>query len=75
MCCAIADRAVSSDNQWIPVAQAARLAEASQGLRNARTIVSLSPQDLAQGSELLNMFQAFLAKALDSSRAGKKSQS
>lgn len=55
--------------------QAARLAEASQSLRNARTIISLSPQDLAQGSELLNMFQAFLAKALGSSRAGKKSQS
>jgi hypothetical protein len=44
--------------------QAARLAEASQGLRNARTIVSLSPQDLAQGSDLLGMFQRLLQNAL-----------
>jgi len=53
--------------------QAARLAEASQGLRNARTVVSLSPQDLARGSELFGMFQQFLRTALDSSGAGKKS--
>ena len=33
--------------------QAARLAEASQTLKNARTIVSLTPQDLGHGSELV----------------------
>jgi hypothetical protein len=38
----------------------ARLAEASQSLRNARTVVSLSPNEVEQGSKLLNMFQLFL---------------
>jgi hypothetical protein len=52
--------------------QAARLAEASQGLRNARTIVSLGPQELAQGSELLGTFQQMLQKALESRGAGDK---
>lgn len=48
--------------------QAARLAEASQGLKNARTVISLTPQDLAHGSELLNLFQDFLQKALDAKK-------
>jgi len=48
--------------------QAARLAEASQGLKNARTVVSLSPQDMAHGSELFGMFQNILQNALDSYR-------
>jgi len=52
--------------------QAARLAEASQGLKNARTIVSLSPQDVAQGSELLGMFQKILSNALESYRSKDK---
>ncbi|HTP12837.1 MAG TPA: hypothetical protein VMM37_04385 [Bacteroidota bacterium] len=52
--------------------QAARLAEASQGLKNARTVVSLSPQDAAQGSELLGMFQKLLASALESYRGKEK---
>jgi hypothetical protein len=52
--------------------QAARLAEASQGLKNARTVVSLSPQDVAQGSELLGMFQKLLAGALESYRSKEK---
>ncbi len=52
--------------------QAARLAEASQGLKNARTVVSLSPQDVAQGSELLGMFQKLLASALESYRGKEK---
>jgi hypothetical protein len=55
--------------------QAARLAEASQGLKNARTIVSLSPQDVAQGSDLLGMFQKMLSSALDSYRSEKKTKS
>lgn len=45
--------------------QAARLAEASQNLKNARTIVSLTPQELAQGSELLGVFQNLMQKALE----------
>ena len=45
--------------------QAARLAEASQNLKNARTIVSFTPQELVQGSELLNIFQNMLQKSLD----------
>lgn len=45
--------------------QAARLAEASQGLKNARTIISLTPQELAPGSELLTLFQNLLHKALE----------
>jgi archaeosine-15-forming tRNA-guanine transglycosylase len=44
--------------------QAARLAEASQRLKNARTVISLSPQELA-GSELFEMFQNVLNKALE----------
>lgn len=50
--------------------QAARLAEASQGLKNARTVISLSPNDLASGSELLNLFQSLLQKALDAKKSG-----
>jgi hypothetical protein len=45
--------------------QAARLAEASQTLKNARTIVSLTPQDLGVGSELFGIFQNMLQKALE----------
>lgn len=40
--------------------QAARLAEASQSLKNARTVVSLSPNEFSHGSELINLFQNFL---------------
>lgn len=45
--------------------QAARLAEASQGLKNARTVISLSPQDLASGSALFSMFRNWLQKEAD----------
>jgi hypothetical protein len=45
--------------------QAARLAEASQTLKNARTIVSLTPQDVGVGAELFGLFQNMLQKALD----------
>jgi len=48
--------------------QAARLAEASQNLKNARTVISLSPQDPARGSDLLSLFQELLQKALDAKR-------
>jgi len=52
--------------------QAARLAEASQGLKNARTIVSLSPQDMSQGSELLGTLQKILLSAIESYRTEAK---
>jgi hypothetical protein len=48
--------------------QAARLAEASQNLKNARTIVSFTPQELAQGSELLGIFQNMMQQALEAKR-------
>ncbi len=44
--------------------QAARLAEASQSLKNARTIVSLSPNDLQQGSDMVELFKNFLKNAV-----------
>ncbi len=49
--------------------QAARLAEASQNLKNARTIVSFTPQELAQGSELMGLFQNLLQTALEKKKA------
>jgi len=48
--------------------QAARLAEASQNLKNARTVISLSPQDLEHGSDILGLFQSLLQKALESKK-------
>jgi hypothetical protein len=48
--------------------QAARLAEASQNLKNARTVISLSPQESTHGSELLNLFQELLQKALEAKK-------
>ena len=45
--------------------QAARLAEASQSLKNARTVISLGSQEIDHGSELFNLFQNLLQKALD----------
>ncbi|MEW5717433.1 MAG: hypothetical protein AB1817_02280 [Chloroflexota bacterium] len=48
--------------------QAARLAEASQGLKNARTVISLAPQELERGSELFTWFQNLLRKALEAKR-------
>jgi uncharacterized membrane protein YeaQ/YmgE (transglycosylase-associated protein family) len=44
--------------------QAARLAEASQALRNAKTVVSLSSKDMSFGSELANALQNFLQNSL-----------
>jgi hypothetical protein len=40
--------------------QMAQLAEASQNLRNARTVVSLSSDDLARGSQFIEIFKTFL---------------
>jgi hypothetical protein len=44
--------------------QAARLAEASQGLKNARTVISWTPQELANGSALFSLFRNLLQKEL-----------
>ncbi len=52
--------------------QAARLAEASQSLRNAKTVVSLSSKDMSLGSELANALQNFLQNSL--TPANKKSK-
>ena len=52
--------------------QAARLAEASQTMKNARTVVNLSPGDAAQGGELLGLFHALVQGALDALQKRKK---
>jgi hypothetical protein len=52
--------------------QAARLAEASQSLRNARTVVSLSPSDAEQGGKLAGLFQLFLDNYLNGTRPADK---
>jgi hypothetical protein len=52
--------------------QAARLAEASQSLRNARTVVSLSGNDIPQGADLLNLLHTLLENAIERQRAKKK---
>ncbi len=48
--------------------QAARLAEASQNLKSARTVISFTPTELAHGSELLSLFQSLLQKALEAKK-------
>jgi hypothetical protein len=48
---------MSNPELLILTPQAARLAEASQALKNARTIVALSPKDFVQGSEWIEMFR------------------
>ncbi|MEZ0395419.1 MAG: hypothetical protein ABWK53_03165 [Anaerolineales bacterium] len=55
--------------------QAARLAEASQVLKNAQTVISLTPQDLVRGQELLNLFQSVLSRALEAKNAASEPQS
>ena len=45
--------------------QAAQLAEASQTLKNARTVISLSPQEVANGSALFTLFRDFLERQME----------
>lgn len=52
--------------------QAAKLAEASQSLKNARTVVNLSGNELTQGAELISLFQNFLEKTLNNSKQENK---
>ena len=44
--------------------QITRLAEASQNLKNARTVISLSPNEVNQGSQILGMVQNLLQNML-----------
>ena len=53
--------------------QAARLAEASQSMKNARTIVTLAPGEAGQGTELLGMFHALVQGAVEAYQKRKKS--
>ncbi len=57
--------------------QAARLAEASQSMKNARTVVSLAPGDAEQGLKLAGLFQVFLEQMMNGSSkpSEKKSKS
>jgi hypothetical protein len=52
--------------------QVARLAEASQALKNARTVVSLSPNEITQGSELVGVFQNLLQSLTNQTKKQKK---
>jgi hypothetical protein len=52
--------------------QAARLAEASQGLKNARTVVSIGSKEGLQGADLFAMFQKFLEQAVETYRQKSK---
>jgi hypothetical protein len=54
--------------------QVARLAEASQNLKNAKTVVSLSPGDLGQGSQFVSAIHSFLHNILDSQTGKKEKQ-
>ncbi len=51
--------------------QAARLAEASQSLRNAKTVISLSPSEAEQGTKLAGIFQLFLENYLNTGKSPK----
>lgn len=56
--------------------QVARLAEASQSLKNARTIVSLSQNEIEQGTGLLGTIQSYLQQVLSATKSqGKKNDS
>lgn len=61
------DVLLSSPELLMLTPQAARLAEASQSLKNARTVISLTPQDVAgSSSALFTMFRNLLQKDADS---------
>lgn len=53
--------------------QMTRLAEASQNLKNARTVVNLSSNEVDQGSQILGMLQTFLQNMLQKSAPSEKS--
>jgi hypothetical protein len=49
--------------------QLTRLAEASQNLKNAKTVVNLSPSDAVQGAHLLSLFQNLLQNLMNGNSA------
>ncbi len=51
--------------------QAARLAEASQSLKNARTVVSLSPKDVEHGAGILETLQSYLQQIVKNPQSKK----
>jgi hypothetical protein len=55
--------------------QVARLAEASQSMKNARTVVSLTPENADQGVRLAGLFQLFLDQVLNGSHKGPEKKS
>jgi hypothetical protein len=61
----------SSPEMLLLSPQAARLAEASQNLKNARTIVSLWSPDAERESKLAGLFQRFLELVVDPERKPK----
>lgn len=54
--------------------QAAKLAEASQSLKNARTVVNVSPNEISQGVDLISLFQNFLENTFKKSEHKKDKQ-
>lgn len=54
--------------------QMTRLAEASQSLKNARTVVNLSSNEVDQGSQILGMLQSFLQSMLQKSTPSEKTE-
>ena len=52
--------------------QLARLAEASQQLPNAKTVVSLSPGDLQQGSQIIETIQTVLQTVVSNKQSREK---
>jgi hypothetical protein len=54
--------------------QVARLAEASQSLRNARTVVSLSGEELPEGSSILQTLLSLLRGGMSSAQDVQKSE-
>ena len=52
--------------------QIARLAEASQNLRNAKTVVSLSQNDVTQGSQIIGILHNFLQNIIQNQTKNSK---
>ncbi len=52
--------------------QLTRLADASQNLRNAKTVVNVSPSDAAQGTQLITLFQNLLQNVLSGTTPNSK---
>ncbi|MCC6906140.1 MAG: hypothetical protein IT326_09885 [Anaerolineae bacterium] len=57
------DMLKSSPELLMLTPQAARLAEASQSLRNAKTVISLTPQEIANSSALFSVFRNLLQRS------------